>query len=164
MRYIKNFSVFVAKHKYCKVSIWVGFVEVGKFRKCLMGIWVYSGIFDLFTYVLGDHLGFEMHYRNFLGKLSFTLQGVPKVTMSAILTPFFVCWLNGSSPMGVGEMVCGTFLKHLGRPKLLWRNFCSWPSRPVINPGFMGHFKLLKGMLRLLPLIDRLNNFDFWLA
>ena len=90
----------------------------------------------------------------------------PNIWNSLIAVKYTKCskLLNSSSPMRVGEMVCGTFLKHLGRPKLLWRNFSSSPLRPVINPGYLVILVLLKGMLRLLPLIDRVNNFNFWLA
>ena len=58
-------------------------------------------------------------------------------------------------------MVCGTFLKHLGRSNMLCRQKNSQGHLKVIQ----GHLKvilvLLKGMLRLLPLIDRVNNFNF---
>ena len=90
----------------------------------------------------------------------------PNIWNSLIAVKYTKCskLLNSSSPMGVGEMVCGTFLKHLGRPKLLWRNFVSWTSRPVINPGYMVILVLLKGILTMLRLISWLNNFYFLLA
>ena len=58
-------------------------------------------------------------------------------------------------------MVCGTFLKHLGRPKLV----CSQKNSQGHLKVMQGHLKvilvLLKGMLRLLPLIDRVTNLIF---
>ena len=137
---------------------------LGNIYTFLRGVWEHRWMFLVFAIFHLDYIPDLWAKRLFFEKTRVFLKGTLKVTMSAILTSFFMFWLNSSSPMGVGEMVCGTFLKHLGRPKLLWRNFCSWTSRPVINPGFMVILVLLKGMLRLLPLIDRVNNFNFWLA
>ena len=58
-------------------------------------------------------------------------------------------------------MVCGTFLKHLGRSNMLCSQKNSQGHLKVIPGNLEVILGLLKGMLRLLPLIDRVNNFNF---
>ena len=58
-------------------------------------------------------------------------------------------------------MFCGTFLKHLGRSNMLCSQKNSQGHLKVIQGNLEVIVGLLKGMLRLLPLIDRVNNLNF---